>query len=213
MSDAFITSAFLALSGGLQDAYTYHVRNRVFANAQTGNLVLLAQKLMEREWSGALRYFFPVLAFCVGVFLTEQIQYRYHNASKLHWRQGVILLEIACLFIVGVIPDSKNIAASSLVSLSCAMQVQAFRKVRGYSYASTMCIGNLRSGTAALSSFCRDRNLQSGRQAMYYFGIIFCFTVGAGLGSVASKYWGISAIWCSCFFLLVSFLLMFCKKF
>ena len=43
-------------------------------------------------------------------------------------------------------------AATVLVSFACAMQVQTFRKVNGYSYASTMCIGNLRSGTAALSS-------------------------------------------------------------
>ena len=43
--------------------------------------------------------------------------------------------------------------ATVLVSFSCAMQVQTFRKVNGHSYASTMCIGNLRSGTAALSVY------------------------------------------------------------
>ena len=37
MSEAFITSVFLALSGGFQDAYTYFTRNEVFSNAQTGN--------------------------------------------------------------------------------------------------------------------------------------------------------------------------------
>ena len=31
MLDAFITSAFLAFSGGLQDAYTFNTRERVFA--------------------------------------------------------------------------------------------------------------------------------------------------------------------------------------
>ena len=46
MSDAFITSAFLAFSGGLQDAYTFNTRDHVFANAQTGNLVLMTQNLM-----------------------------------------------------------------------------------------------------------------------------------------------------------------------
>ena len=40
MSEAFINSAFLALSGGFQDAYTYNTRNEVFSNAQTGNVVL-----------------------------------------------------------------------------------------------------------------------------------------------------------------------------
>ena len=35
-SEAFINSAFLAVSGGFQDAYTYFTRDGVFSNAQTG---------------------------------------------------------------------------------------------------------------------------------------------------------------------------------
>ena len=41
MSESFLTAVFLSLSGGLQDAYTYLFRGKVFANAQTGNIVLL----------------------------------------------------------------------------------------------------------------------------------------------------------------------------
>ena len=51
----------------------------------------------------------------------------------------------------------KTLPATIMVSFACAMQVQTFRKVGGYSYASTMCIGNLRSGTAALSVYCREK--------------------------------------------------------
>lgn len=35
-SESFRLSALLSFSGGLQDAYTYNVRDGVFANAQTG---------------------------------------------------------------------------------------------------------------------------------------------------------------------------------
>ena len=42
MSDSFLMSAFIILSGGLQDAYTYCCRDKVFANAQTGNIVLMS---------------------------------------------------------------------------------------------------------------------------------------------------------------------------
>ena len=41
MSEAFCTAMFLSLSGGLQDVYTYLFRGKVFANAQTGNIVLM----------------------------------------------------------------------------------------------------------------------------------------------------------------------------
>ena len=59
MSESFLTAVFLSMSGGLQDAYTYLFRGKVFANAQTGNICLLAQNLVDRSWQATLRYFSP----------------------------------------------------------------------------------------------------------------------------------------------------------
>ena len=53
MSEAFRNSVFLTLSGGFQDAYTYIGRGKVFANAQTGNIVLLATNLCESDPRGS----------------------------------------------------------------------------------------------------------------------------------------------------------------
>ena len=180
MSEAFICSAFLALSGGFQDAYTYFTRNEVFSNAQTGNIVLMSTHLMMGEWMDVLRYLFPFFAFALGVLIAEQIQNKYKYARRLHWRQGILGAEILILFVVGFIPQRGNMIATVLVSFACAMQVQSFRKVNGFSYASTMCIGNLRSGTAALSFYLREKKPD-----------------------------GIHMIWVSCGLLIVSFLLMF----
>lgn len=49
MSESFLTAAFLSISGGLQDAYTYLFRGKVFANAQTGNIVLLSACVVDRN--------------------------------------------------------------------------------------------------------------------------------------------------------------------
>ncbi len=214
MSEAFVNSAFLALSGGFQDAYTYFTRKEVFSNAQTGNVVLMSQHFMCGEWMAGLRYLFPILSFAVGVWVAEQIQGRYRYARKLHWRQSILLLEIVILFVVGFIPTRLDMMATALVSFSCAMQVQSFRKVNGYSYASTMCIGNLRSGIAALSGYVREHKSQQAEQMLYYFGIIFLFALGAGVGGVLSMNPAVSirAIWVSCALLLVSFCLMFIEK-
>lgn len=141
---------------GFQDAYTYNVRNGVFSNAQTGNVVLMSQHLMEGNWMRALHYLFPVLAFAFGVLVAERIGHTYKNARKIHWRQIVVLIEILILLAVGFMPQKFNMAATMLVSFACAMQVQTFRKVNGYGYASTMCIGNLRSGTESLSVYIRE---------------------------------------------------------
>lgn len=168
MSEAFINCVFLAMSGGLQDAYTYFTRNEVFSNAQTGNVVLMSTHFMMGEWYQGLKYLLPFLAFGLGVFVTERIQGKYKNATRLHWRQAILLIEIIILIAVGFMPHSMDMFATIIVSFSCAMQVQAFRKVNGYSYASTMCIGNLRSGTDALSVFVRTGNKTSLKKAGYY---------------------------------------------
>ena len=110
---------------------------------------------------------------------------------------------------MGFLPQELNLLANSIVSFSCAMQVQAFRKVNGYAFASTMCIGNLRSGTEMLCAFFRTHERNLLRDALRYGGVILSFAVGAGLGSVAALAWGAPAIWCSCVFLAVSFGLMF----
>ena len=82
MSEAFVNSVFLALSGGFQDAYTYNTRDEVFSNAQTGNVVLMSQHFMNREWQIGLRYLFPLLAFVFGVFVAENVQNRFKYAKK-----------------------------------------------------------------------------------------------------------------------------------
>ena len=92
------------------------------------------------------------------------------------------------------------------------MQVQAFRKVDGYAFASTMCIGNLRSGVESLCAWGRTKSLEARRKAGRYFGVILLFAVGAGLGSLSLGWWSARAIWFSCVLLAVSFLLMFIRE-
>ena len=212
MSESFLTAVFLSLSGGLQDAYTYLFRGKVFANAQTGNIVLLGNHLAQMDWSGAVRYAVPILAFTAGIFVAQKVHFHFGKSEKIHWRQLVLLLEIVVLFAAGFFPAGMSLPANALISFSCAMQVQTFRKVNGHSYASTMCIGNLRSGTAALSAYMRDRRPEQIRQAMYYFGIILFFAVGAGIGGNLSMRLGFKAIWFSSAVLAVSFLLMFIEE-
>ena len=55
-SDTIILGTLLSLSGGFQDAYTYVLRGNVFANAQTGNVVLMGQHIMTGDFRRALHY-------------------------------------------------------------------------------------------------------------------------------------------------------------
>lgn len=212
MSESFLTVAFLSISGGLQDAYTYFSRGGVFANAQTGNIVLLSQHICEREFRSALYYLVPLFCFSLGVAATELLRQKYYSAQRIHWRQLILLIEMILLFLVGLLPKSWNLLANSVVSFSCAMQVQAFRKVNSYAFASTMCIGNIRSGMEALCAYLKSHNRDTLYKALHYFGVIFLFAFGAGLGGHLILQCGMRTIWISCLFLLISFLLMFIKE-
>ena len=212
MSESMLTAVFIILSGGLQDSYTYLCRGKVFANAQTGNIVLLSAYLFDGEWSHCARYFVPVLAFMLGIFVAECVHRHYKYMERVHWRQLIILSEIVLLFAVGFLPQTINTFANAVVSFVCAMQVQTFRKVRGHAYASTMCIGNMRSGTEALCAYFHTHDREVLKKALTYFGVIGIFAVGAGLGSVLTARFAEKGIWVSCLLLAVSFLMMFVRE-
>ena len=212
MSESFLTAVFLSLSGGLQDAYTYLFRGKVFANAQTGNIVLLSANIIDGQWDRVLHYLVPLCAFALGVFAAEKMREHFRDLRQLHWRQLVVLGEVLLLFIVGFLPESMNLLANAMVSFSCAMQVQAFRKVDGYAFASTMCIGDLRSGVEALCIWHKTRQPKAKDRMLRYFGIILLFAIGAGIGSVSAAKMNGRAIWLSCLLLLVSFALMFIRE-
>lgn len=202
----------LTISGGLQDAYSYFVRGNVFANAQTGNVVLMAQHLFQGNLTDGLRYLFPILAFALGVMASEQLRAMLRLQGTFHWRHVVVGIEILLLAIVGLLPvsDAFNPIANALTSFACAMQVQAFRKVNGYAYASTMCIGNLRSGMEAFSAFLRTKEKRLLKQAGQYFLVIFLFFVGAGIGSTLPRHFRQQQyiILIACGLLIISFFTM-----
>ena len=212
MSEAMPTGIFLTLSGGFQDAYTYYTRGKVFANAQTGNIILLGHNAMNGDFTDAFRYLAPVLAFAGGIYISEVIRGIYREYGKLHWRQIVVVLEILLLFVVGFLPQSMNMAANILVSFVCAMQVEAFRKMKGSAYASTMCIGNLRSATEMLYRYRHTKEKGCLEKCLRYYGVILVFGIGAALGSFMTSLFEERTIWISCGFLFVCFCIMFIKE-
>ena len=56
MSESFFLTAILAIVGGFLDAYSYLMRGHVFANAQTGNIVLFGVYLEKRNFTQAIYY-------------------------------------------------------------------------------------------------------------------------------------------------------------
>ncbi len=146
----------LAVVGGFLDTYTYFTRGGVFANAQTGNMVLLSIAAAQGDFGRAGQYLIPILAFTLGVMATEGLRARAEKKGQAagHWQRTVLLIEAAILAVVGLLPpEVPNFLVNVTVSFLCSMQVNGFRLLEGMPYATTMCTGNLRSGSHHLWQF------------------------------------------------------------
>lgn len=212
MSESMLTGALLAVVGGFLDLYSYLCRGGVFANAQTGNLVLLGLEIAQGRPAQALRYALPVAMFAVGVAVAELVRQRYRHKRNIHWRQIIVLGETALLAAAAFAPQSWNMLANSTLSFVCALQVEAFRKVRGSAFATTMCTGNLRSGTEQLMIWRHTGDVEAARRCRRYYGIILFFVAGAALGCFATRLLAERALLAPCAVLLVVFGVMFARE-
>ena len=210
VSESIELGIILALSGGFMDAYSYLERGRVFANAQTGNMLLLGVSLSEGNFHLVVRFLFPVLAFAIGIALADVV--RIKGIIRLHWRQISVLFEALILATVSFMPHNMNLLANSLTSLACGIQVESFRKIHGNGIATTMCIGNLRSATQNLCSYFYTKEKGHLEKGLLYYGIIFCFVIGAVIGNAFIKIFHEKAILCCSVMMFLAFILMFIDR-
>lgn len=121
ISESIELGIILALAGGFMDVYSYIGRDHVFANAQTGNILLVGVSISEGNWALAGRYFFPVVSFAVGIMLADLVHERF--GSVIHWRQVTVFFEAVILLGVSFIPGGGyNLLANCLTSFACGMQ-------------------------------------------------------------------------------------------
>lgn len=175
----------LSMVGGFTDAYSFVCRGHVFANAVTGNMVMLGMRLAEGAWAACGGYLFAILLYGCGIFTADAIHSRLGGRRTFDWHQAVLVVEIALLALVAFVPCGRaDIAVNATISFVCALQVQTFRRVRGLPFASTMCTGNLRSGADALFNGLRGADPEGFSKARHYFFVIVLFVAGAILGAI-----------------------------
>lgn len=212
ISETYLFVALLTLSGGFMDAYSYICRGQVFANAQTGNLLLFGVNLSTGNFSEAVQYFFPVLAFAFGIAVTEIIKNYFGHKKFFHWNQVVLITEAVILFAVAFMPQNLNLLANSLTSFVCGIQVESFRKVNGSGIATTMCIGNLRAATQAMCEYRFSKDKTAKENGLLYFSIIGIFVVGAVIGNFCVNMWAEKAIMVSVVLLMAGFVFIIINK-
>jgi uncharacterized membrane protein YoaK (UPF0700 family) len=174
----------LAAVGGFLDAFTF-IRFAVFANAQTGNVVLLAVNASAGHWHAALARLAPIGAFVVGVLFVEALARP--GARRLLRRPLPIVLgvEIVGLLIVSTLPSATpEWVITVSVSFVAAIQFSTFRMMAGQVYATVLTSGNLRSAAVHLHHWLIDRDVEARGNAARFGKVIAAFAIGALFGGL-----------------------------
>lgn len=195
----------LTLANGFLDAYTYIARGGVFANVQTANVIFGAIDTSKRQWASALAHVWPLLAFIAGVALASHI--KSGRAARAVPRPLVwtMAIQAVTLALIGFVPASVPHSYVTVpISFLAAVQIGLFRNIGDLVYLPVATTGNLmRFVEAGYDGFVEKR--APSRQAFGVYGaLILAFAVGALIGAIASRAWGVHAIWLPAGFLAVT---------
>jgi uncharacterized membrane protein YoaK (UPF0700 family) len=190
------TGMLLAGAGGFLDAYTFVGRGGVFANAQTGNIVLLAVAAGERHWAAALLHVPPILAFMLGVAVAETLARPAARRIVRRPARFVLGAEIAVLITVGALPRQvPDQVVTAAIAFTSALQVSTFRSLQGIDYSTTLTTSNLRTLVAKAYLWRADHDVTAGRQAARISAVVASFGAGAGVGALCTHALGPRAAW------------------
>src|SRR5262245_56297093 len=89
----------LMATTGFIDAYTSVERGGVFANAQTGNVILGAIAVSTGAWLQAFQHLASILVFSLGVVAAAQLRFSSpHHALR---RPGIVALTLYAVVLGG----------------------------------------------------------------------------------------------------------------
>ena len=197
-SESVRLGVLLAIVGGFLDAYTFICRGGVFANAQTGNIVLVGVEATKGNLEQAFMAFLPILAFIIGIIVTEKIKdFNFPSSTFVTGSERIILIiEIIVLFIIGFIPITVPHAFVTIpISFVSSVQIASFGKLVDSPYSTTMCTGNLRSASQAAYKAFVKKDSNSAIKTARYAIVIFSFIVGACFAGILTSQVGVKSIW------------------
>lgn len=191
------SSALLAMAGGFLDGFTFLGHGHVFANAMTGNVVLLALDLFSGSLHSGLPHLLPIVMFMVGVTVAKILELPAVARHLLHPHLTALMVQIGVLFLLSLLPQSTpNAWFTMSIAFAASVQVESFRRVNGRSYNSTFTTGNMRTFSESCFAWLFGDGGADDRRVARDFGVIcLSFFIGAAAGGAATRSLGNRALW------------------
>lgn len=187
-SDSLIIAAILFFFGGFQNAYTYINCGKVFANLQTGNLVLMSINLADGNFPLVIRYLVPLTSFWLGCFVGSIVDVKCKQNFKIHWRTIVLLIELVCVIIAGLLPESYDLASAAVITFNSALSLQGFKTVDNRTLPTTMMIGNMRKAIEYITRYALLHKKEDMKEFRIVFWLLIVFLLGAIVSAKLSNY-------------------------
>ncbi|MDT5129040.1 MAG: hypothetical protein QOH54_4684 [Mycobacterium sp.] len=125
------------------DAHTFFVRGGVFANVQTGNVILFAIDLSARELAAAMAHVWPILAFIVGA-LASHIKSGRVERVVTHPLRWTMVVQVVALVVIGFVPVTVAHSYVTVpIAFLAAVQMGLFRNIGDLAYLPVATTGNL----------------------------------------------------------------------
>ncbi len=189
-------AALLLLAAGMLDAYTYVGYGGVFANAMTGNIVILMIRIAHGDWAQGVRYVYPIAAYVCGVAVAHTLKEKpFANWVKYPARVS-LAIELALLAAVAVVPGIPDAAIVTGIAFVAALQATAFTRVGTFAFTSVTTSANLRHlAESFMAAVVFRRGLAAWRELRFFATVVGCFFVGALSGAAAAYAFGHAAVW------------------
>ena len=208
LHDNIVIGVCLSLVGGFLDAYSYLLKGKVFANAQTGNLVLLFISAANGELHKFLKYIIPIVTFAFGIFISEFLKNK-HYVKNYTRMVTVLVFEVLVIAAIGLIGTYfRHDIINSVISFIAALQVANFDKVDGNPIATTMITGNLKSSMINLAKYFIAKDVKYLYSFFKYILIIASFGIGVAVGFITIKYYAERSILLCELFILIAFVML-----
>ncbi|WP_303828092.1 YoaK family protein [Asticcacaulis taihuensis] len=202
-------AALLIAAAGMLDAFTYAGYGGVFANAMTGNIVLMVVRMAEGEGRLVLPFAAPIAAYICGVAVAQVLKEKPLGGLLPSQARFSLGLEIVFLIVVAFLPKSvPDMLVVTGIAFVAALQASAFYRLGEFAYTSVTTSANLRHfASATIAWLIYGEGRERRRESLFFLCLCICFIGGALLGAVATLTWGHAAVWLPVGLLSVAFAL------
>lgn len=179
-----ILTIFSTFLMGFIDAFTFLTQDGLFASAQTGNMVVLAAKLFEGNFSEALIHISSFIGFALGAFIAQGVMECFKTYGWKKYRL-YLCFQMVFLLILAIIQQSIGPSVIGfLLGLLAGYELTVFRKIKSISINNGIMTGNTKNLMNNLYLALFHKNKKALHTFLTLFIGITVFMLGVGTGAL-----------------------------